>query len=740
MKKMYQNPIARNGDFADPFIIKYNGIFYLYATNPDVKCWSSPDLLKWKEEGTVIRSEVFSELVPFAPEVIYWNGHFYMYTSPSGFGHYVLRSNSPTGPFEKITDNIGHNIDGSVFIDDDDQWYFYWADDHGIKGCKMKNPYTLGREYLTEAFMDGWTEGSYIIKRNGQYYMTYTGNHYLSKGYRINSAVSNHPLKGYVPDEGNPILVNTEEDGVGLGHSCTVIGPDLKTYYLIYHNLNPDASRDLNIDTIGWVGDRMIVFGPTTGKMPAPTLPLYFDYCNHKDSFENWEVLQGNIQIKDDFLCTDNSTHTSIIFKDKIDREYTAELNLKLNSKTIEGESFGAYFSYINNNTYGKITINPYKKIAYVSLIIQGEIIEDLESELAEDYDATSLHTLRIEVTSESYNIYFDQRLKFQGQTHGRLFGAVGYWSDTEVAIGYTALNQGIVGDNGFDDPKPVPGIVYGVHEKLSDLSVQRKSKSQSVSVDCKNQEHIYQIQVLETGSYNMQITIGNYKKGTFLVEMDGILWEKVELIEKDDNLKIISVKDRMLTEGEHLLRFRWQSGCQELIKMEFYKGGKQLKQIKKFISDEIGFVSMDSYGKRLYGEKGWDDYIVNGLIRCEDGVNAGLIFRVTNAAEGGEGDDPYLGRNFFQGYYVGLEEGGVTLYRQSYDKKDLACCTGKYTHGKVYPIKVHARKNHIKVYVENMDIPKLEFVDSQPFTHGRIGVKTDGSKATFTSLECELL
>ena len=140
----YQNPIQKHGDFADPFVLRFNGRYYLYCTNPGVRCWQSDDLLHWTLIGEVVAEDEFPGLVPFAPEVVYENGWFYMYTSPHGLGHYVLRSDFPLGPFRKITPNIGHAIDFSVFIDDDGAWYAYWADDRGILGCRMTSPTEFG--------------------------------------------------------------------------------------------------------------------------------------------------------------------------------------------------------------------------------------------------------------------------------------------------------------------------------------------------------------------------------------------------------------------------------------------------------------------------------------------------------------------------------------------------------------------------------------------------------------------
>ena len=33
LQAYYQNPIAKNGDFADPFALRWNGRYYLYCTD-----------------------------------------------------------------------------------------------------------------------------------------------------------------------------------------------------------------------------------------------------------------------------------------------------------------------------------------------------------------------------------------------------------------------------------------------------------------------------------------------------------------------------------------------------------------------------------------------------------------------------------------------------------------------------------------------------------------------------------
>lgn len=266
----YQNPIQKHGDFADPFVLRFNGRYYLYCTNPGVRCWQSDDLLRWTMMGEVVPEDEFPGLVPFAPEVVYENGWFYMYTSPHGLGHYVLRSDSPLGPFRKITPNIGHAIDFSIFIDDDGAWYAYWADDRGILGCRMVSPTEFGTPQYIGAYLHGWTEGPFVVKRDGMYHLTYTGNHFLSKGYRIHGTSAAHPLGPFTDYDHNPLAVRTEGAVVGLGHSSTVGGPDLMSDWTFYHNLNPDKTRDLDLDRVLFHGSDSFLLGPTTAPMPAP--------------------------------------------------------------------------------------------------------------------------------------------------------------------------------------------------------------------------------------------------------------------------------------------------------------------------------------------------------------------------------------------------------------------------------------------------------------------------------------
>ncbi len=273
--RTFCNPILLDCERPDPFIARFEGRYYLWATHPQLLCHSSLNLIDWQSEGPTVEAGTFADLVPFAPEVIRYAGTYYLYTSPSGTGHWVLASEKPTGPFRVVKKDLARHLDGSPFVDDDGQLYFYWADDRGIMGCRMLDPVTPDQDLLVHPTTIGWTEGPQIIKEEGLYYLTYCGNHFLSKGYRIYCAVAASPLGPFAPVQEGPLLVHTEGSSVGLGHCSTVKAPDLTYHYLCYHNLNADRSRDLNLIPIFFSDGAVQLLDYRIDEQPAPLLPTY---------------------------------------------------------------------------------------------------------------------------------------------------------------------------------------------------------------------------------------------------------------------------------------------------------------------------------------------------------------------------------------------------------------------------------------------------------------------------------
>ena len=119
----------------DPFILVHEGKYYLYGTR-SATCWGSADgfdcyissdLENWEGPIEIFhRPEgFFADREYWAPECIYYNNAFYLFTTFGGEsikkGIYVLKADYPTGPFEvysgRLTKEDWTCIDGTVYFE-----------------------------------------------------------------------------------------------------------------------------------------------------------------------------------------------------------------------------------------------------------------------------------------------------------------------------------------------------------------------------------------------------------------------------------------------------------------------------------------------------------------------------------------------------------------------------------------------------------------------------------------------
>lgn len=408
LKDDYENPVALpvaagSNEAADPFVYRFNGKYYLYMTTggSNVRCYVSSDLLNWEPAtngpapGLCYKSSAGDNIgnVPYAPEVIYSNGHFYMVTSPSGNGHFILESESPEGPFHDISGNFGKSIDGSFFIDQDEQTYLFTAGGQNIVGYKLnldpsevsfvKNGDRDWTMTYNETRIGDWNEGPYMLKRYGAYYMTHTGTHYLSPAYRVNYIYAPKgsdvgKASSFTHIDNLNTLVATEDEWHALGHSSTVLGPDMDSYYIAYHSMKGSSTfRYYNINRLSFNGGNMTIneFGRIYNQ--APSMPEFS--TEDSDGF----VKNGNLYLS-------GSSHNSDAF--------TAEFN-------VVGEG-RMYFSYQSDKDYGYLEfIN--------NEIVLGKVTNGNEQvlqriALIKEYDTEVLHTFRINYGYGKAAVYFD--------------------------------------------------------------------------------------------------------------------------------------------------------------------------------------------------------------------------------------------------------------------------------------------------------------------------------------------
>ncbi|AOZ93662.1 family 43 glycosylhydrolase [Paenibacillus crassostreae] len=794
--RTWSNPMSLPDEWeeyglGDPFIFSFNGYYYLYVSTRDtdagVKVWSSPDLMDWTYRGLCTEDPVTT--AAYAPEVRYWNGKFYMYTSPAGNGHYVLESETPVGPFRVVTDNFGRTIDASTFVDDDGTWYFYYAGTGGIDAAPMDSPLSVTATGApTGAFMDGWTEGATVFKRNGLYYMTYTGNHVFSNGYRINAAVSESPLGPFKPFEENPVLVRTEGKTVGLGHNSLVTGPDLDSTYMIYHNLEGPGIvgplRHMNMDRLFWDGNRFSVAGPTDTPQPAPALPVFFDRFERDKLGKAWlESGKGNWSIDRDkgavVQAGDTTGPAMIRTKSETESGFTAEFYLRAESEAKAESRIGAVFSYKDEKNYGAVWLNP--KLGRMELTERSGGTDHIlgEADLPKDFDYSQWHKIRIEhapvgnVGNANLHVYIDEMQKYAGSsaTGG---GAIGYAAvGLDVCFGYVAYNNDVNGSSDGRYYQPLPGQVQAVHfeegkegktygvTQEADVDASSPYRPGTMSMESDGNDGYvlsgllagdwanYLVNTGESAPYSIRFRIRPLSESVAfqLVDQDnreiaGFSAAKEEAGE----WQTVSSGEIMLPAGQQRWKLKITGGTLDLdwFRVERYQsvekwednfddgndfGWTRFEGMWSVKDGELRASSV-SPAKSLTGEPGWSDYSVQAdLQRMENEGRAGLLVRATEPANGL--DQNQNRSDFVRGYYIYADAEGLHLDKINYGiipLKSVAWGTNAPGVDGKFHLKVSVRGATIEVYTGNSSESVLSYTDrsASPFLQGRIGLQSE--------------
>ena len=772
----WTNPLTLNGEWSlygigDPYIMKYRGTYYLYCSTKDnnigVKCWSTKDFITWSDAYDCAPG-VATTKTAYAPEVVYWNGTFYMYTSPSGNGHYVLSSDSPTGPFTVVTGNIGKSIDGSVFIEDDGKWYFYHADNNGIMGCTMNSPTSIGASVNLNAKMGyGWTEGPTVIKRNGVYYLIYTGNHVISKGYRIDYAQNaTGPINAYIPQPAqNPILIKTEGTFVGLGHGSAFIGPDLDSYYYTYHNLAGDYGvgpyRRLNFDRIAWNGSKLLLLGPTTWAQQAFKQADMSDFFDGDEPGVDWLMPNGGKwtvtdrdRLVQELSDNDGETLYKAIYNQPTESDYIAEFTMKEERSDADDARFGAIFGYTDEANYGIAVLNSHHNRLEINFKQNDQWETPRYYMLPNGYNLAVWHTLRMEKSGTAYKFFIDgmQKAAITSTLGG---GRIGYTTGRcQAGFGYIAFNNKVNDSGILDIYKPVPGIMAAVHYtiKSEGETSQSSCNEGGYAINSRSGEwYGYNLNVKAAGGYHLGLRYSSTEEAEIRIWQDdtdltGII--TLPATGGRNNWRTSTFKDLRLLAGFQTLKIEILSGNFNFYEMCFEEADVSSVTLsdtfdKAFVSDwnyvdgnwniTSGEAEINGYGKRTMGNTGWTDYTVQVDVTYFNTFNAGLIFRVNNPALGGAGNDAGLGTDYLQGYFVTLSPNGVVLGKHNYNWTQLASKTGEsYVTNKKYTLKVEMKSSNIKVYVDDMETPKIDYTDTRPFICGKVGLRVCSAHARF--------
>lgn len=296
-KKGYSFPVA------DPFVYRWLGKYYMFCTGDFVPVYVSDNLTDWTYSGTCITPDKSNPdiLGCYAPEVCYTGGKFYMCFSPKGNKHRIYVSDNLTYGYVPLNVQNFDGIDGSFFLDGKNVIFTRSASvdgtqKDGIYGKKANDVKSLakstGWQRINDAYLNGWTEGPFIDERNGYQYLTFTGNHFLSRGYRLAYCYkkSGEDLQDF--KKGRTFLISTTKDFYGLGHSSTVIAPNLDGRILAFHDLKLDENENYKIRFANFVNltyDGENLFANGTAFYPCPDFEKCVSYdeneCKNRREF-----------------------------------------------------------------------------------------------------------------------------------------------------------------------------------------------------------------------------------------------------------------------------------------------------------------------------------------------------------------------------------------------------------------------------------------------------------------------
>ena len=725
-------PEAKKNSFGDPYMMRWNGRYYLYpspVSDPYVHVWVSDDMVNWSYGAAVTeKNDVYGA---YAPEVVYYNGYFYMYTSPEGNGHYVLKADNPLGPFEKISKNVNMSIDGDVFIDDDGSWYFYHANGKGIICHPMTSPANFKTEINTGSYMDGWTEGPMIIKYNGTYYMTYTGNHVATVGYRVDYSTSHKKPTSFIRSKANPLIINADKryEPWSLGHSSTVIGPNLDSYYLVYHCRGWEGGRNMCYDRLVINGDHMEALGPTGYDMEAPSMPDIYSRFEKASDADDWILKDAKIFSE----CLLLNEGGCAISKAPLNGNFTAEFNMQ----TVNGKA-GTVFCYKDWKNYATALFNAENQSIDVTCVIDGISTEKsfkISKSFDEDVRFEVLQLLTVRRYGNRFTFFFNSRTMgtLEAELPDGRFGVIS--TEKTALVGFVGATASACLESVKTYHKPIDGKLNAITCYETGLELVEYNNSSYV-VSKEGDTFNYYVNVEKTGNYSLSVNYRSEEGAEIEAYQDGKLISTVKL-PAGSKRKTLTVFERgvKLLSGTSVITFKIKSGNADIFEyyFELYEKAKNTsvdysKTESYDYSDGTwtvsgGTLKPTGYAKRLYGDRTWADYSFEADVAVGSNTNFGIMVRTRNPSTGGANDNPQLGIYFFQGYLLKLERNAIQLDKVNYviDTKLERKAIPALVTGETVKIKIEAVGATIKVFVNNQ--LSIEYTDQDnPYMTGMAG------------------
>ena len=305
---------------ADPVITFFKGEYYLFSTN-QWGYWHSKDMSEWKFiPRKFLRPEhkVYDELC--APSVSFVNDTLLVVGSTHTKDFPIWMSTKPDGDNWK---ELVHNFeagawDPSIFWDKEkDEVYLYYGSSnlYPLYGVKLnrktfqpegevipvlalnddEHGWERFGEHNDNTFMQPFTEGAFMTKHNGKYYLQYGAPGTEFSGYADGVYVSDKPLGPFEYQSFNPFSYKPGGFARGAGHGATYqdVNNDYWHVSTVVLATKNNFERRLGIWPAGFDKDGIMYSNTAYGDYPT-YLPAEQKAHTNLSSFTGWMLLNYN--------------------------------------------------------------------------------------------------------------------------------------------------------------------------------------------------------------------------------------------------------------------------------------------------------------------------------------------------------------------------------------------------------------------------------------------------------------
>ncbi|MGV3459713.1 MAG: family 43 glycosylhydrolase [Flavobacterium sp.] len=305
---------------ADPVITFFNGKYYLFSTN-QWGYWHSENMLDWTfVPRKFLRPEhkVYDELC--APSLSFVNDTLLVVGSTHGKDFPIWMSTKPEGNNWK---ELVHKFeagawDPQIFWDrENDEVYLYYGSSnmYPLYGVKLnrktfqpegevipvlalnddEHGWERFGEHSDNTFLQPFTEGAFMTKHNGKYYLQYGAPGTEFSGYADGVYMGDKPLGPFTYQPHNPFSYKPGGFARGAGHGATYQDANNAYWHIstVVLSVKNNFERRLGIWPAGFDDDGVMYSNTAYGDYPT-YLPSAKKRHTELNSFRGWMLLNYN--------------------------------------------------------------------------------------------------------------------------------------------------------------------------------------------------------------------------------------------------------------------------------------------------------------------------------------------------------------------------------------------------------------------------------------------------------------